>query len=432
MRIAVATLAFVSAAAAFGAAPSVTYSKDVAPILQKNCEGCHRAGEAAPMSFGNYKQVRPYAAAIKEAVLLKKMPPWFADPKFGHFSNDRTMSEQEVKTIAAWVDSGAKEGNPKDLPKPMTFLTGWNIDKPDYQIEMAQDYKIPATGTIDYQHILVKGNFEKDTWISEAEVRPGNRALVHHVIAYIRPPGSKWMADAEPGVPYPKNKNEGEGGGGGEFLAGYAPGFLPMRLDPGRGLLIKAGSDIVLELHYTANGKEGTDRTKIGFVTAKGPIKERVFVLAAQNNRFAIPAGDADYKVDAKFEFGGEAKIINFTPHMHLRGKDMEFSAIYPTGEKETLLNVPHYDFSWQLTYNPVKDVVVPKGTVIECIAHFDNSPNNPNNPDPTKVIKYGEQSWDEMMIGFFQVAIDADRPMSSVLPERKKKPVTPSPTLER
>jgi hypothetical protein len=427
MRTAAIALALFSGAAVYAAPLTVTYSKDVAPILQKNCEQCHRAGEAAPMTFRSYKEVRPYAAAIKEAVLLKKMPPWFADPNFGHFSNDRSMSAQDIKTLVAWVDSGAKEGNPKDLPKPVTYVDGWNIDKPEFQIEMAQDYKIPASGTIDYQHILVKGNFEKDTWISQAEVRPGNRALVHHVIAYVRPPGSKWMQDAVPGVPYPKNKNEGESGGGGEFLAGYAPGFLPMRLDAGRALMVKAGSDIVLELHYTANGKEGTDRTKIGFVTAKGPVTERVFVMAAQNGRFAIPAGDPNYQVDAKFQFGGDAKIISFTPHMHLRGKDFEFRATYPTGETETLLKVPHYDFSWQLTYNESKDLVVPKGTVIACTAHYDNSPNNPNNPDPTKVIKFGEQSWDEMMIGFFQVAISADRPISSIMPERRK-PAAPSP----
>jgi hypothetical protein len=425
MKIAVASLAFVSAAAALGAAPSVTYSKDVAPVLQKNCEGCHRAGEAAPMSLRTYKEARPYAAAIKEAVILKKMPPWFADVKYGHFANDRTMAEQDVKTLVAWADSGAKEGNPKDLPKPVEYLNGWNISKPDVEIEMVQDFKIPASGTIDYQHILVKGNFEKDTWVSQAEIRPGNRALVHHVIAYVRAPGSKWMKDAVPGVPYSK-KGEGEGASG-EFLVGYAPGFLPTRLEPGRAIMIKAGSDIVLEMHYTANGKEGTDRTKLGFVIAKEPVKERVFVLAAQNNKFAIPAGDPNYRVDAKFEFGGEAKIIGFIPHMHLRGKDMDFRAIYPTGETETLLSVPNYDFSWQLTYSPAKDVLVPKGTVIACTAHFDNSPNNKFNPDPTKVIKFGEQSWDEMMIGFFQVAIDADRPMSSVFPERKK--AAPSPT---
>jgi hypothetical protein len=430
MKIASATLAVFSVTAAFGATPTVTYSKDVAPILQKNCETCHRAGEAAPMSLRSYKEVRPYAAAIKEAVLLKKMPPWFADPHYGHFSNDRTLSEQDVKTLVAWADSGAKEGDPKDLPKPVAFLNGWNIDKPDLEIEMAQDFKIPASGTIDYQHILVKGNFEKDTWVTQAEVRPGNRALVHHVIAYIREPNSKWMKDAVPGVPYPKSKNEGgEGSSAGQFLVGYAPGFLPTRLDAGRAVLVKAGSDIVLELHYTANGKEGTDRTKVGFVFSKEPVTERVVTLAAANGKFAIPPGDPNYRVDAKFEFGGDAKVISFIPHMHLRGKDMDYRAIYPTGETETLLSVPHYDFSWQLTYKPVKDLVMPKGTVIACTAHYDNSPNNPNNPDPTKVIKYGEQSWDEMMIGFFQVAIPADRPISSILPERKKPAAAPAAT---
>ncbi len=427
MRVQISCLILATGSAVFGASQPLTYTKDVAPILQKNCESCHRAGEAAPMSLRTYKEVRPYAAAIKEAVALKKMPPWFADPHYGRFSNDRTMAEKDTKTIIAWVDSGAKEGNPKDLPKPVEFLNGWNISKPDREIEMVEDFHVPASGTLDYQHILVKGNFEKDTWVSEAEVRPGNRTLVHHVIAYIRPPGSKWMADAVPGVPYQKKKGEGSSG---EFLVGYAPGFAPLMLQSGRAILIKAGSDIVLEQHYTANGKEGTDRTKVGFVFAKAPVTERVVVTAAMNEKFAIPAGDPNYKVDASFEFGGDAKIIAFIPHMHLRGKDMSFRAVYPTGESETLLDVPHYDFGWQLTYNLAKDLAVTKGTKIECTAHFDNSVNNPNNPDATKVITYGEQSWDEMMIGFFEVAIDANKPVSSIYPERRKKPAT-APVLE-
>jgi hypothetical protein len=420
--------ALVSGSLLFGAPQPITYSKDVAPILQKNCETCHRAGEAAPMSLRTYKEVRPYAAAIKEAVALKKMPPWFADPHYGKFSNDRSMSEQDIKTIAAWVASGAKEGNPKDLPAPASFLAGWNIGKPDFEVEMTKDFEIPATGTINYQHILVKGNIEKDTWISQAEVRPGNRTLVHHVIAYVRPPGSKWMKDAVPGVPYDSKTGE-DGGGAREFLAGYAPGFMPMSLDAGRAVLIKAGSDIVLELHYTANGRPGTDRTKVGFITAKAPVTERVVVMAANNDKFAIPAGDPNYRVDSSFEFGGEGKIIGYIPHMHLRGKSFNFRAVYPTGESETLLDVPHYDFSWQLTYIPAKDLVVTKGTRIECVAHFDNSPNNKNNPDPGKIVKFGEQSWDEMMIGFFQVAFDANKPVSSILPEKKKP--APASTLE-
>lgn len=400
------------------AAP-VTFSKDVAPVLQQHCQTCHRPGEAAPMSLLSYKETRPWAAAMKEAVATKKMPPWFADPKYGHFANDRSMPQKDIDTLVAWADTGAKEGNPKDLPKPLTFVTGWNIGKPDLQMEMAADFHIPAKGTVDYQYVLIPGNFKEDTWIQSAEIRPGNRTLVHHVIAYVRPPGSNWMKDAQPGIAYvPKG---GDGGGPNEFLVGYAPGFLPVQLVEGRAKQIKAGSDIILQLHYTANGTEGVDRTKVGFTYAKGPSTERIVTLAATTNKFAIPAGDANYQVDSSFEFGGDAKVIDFIPHMHLRGKDFEYRAVYPTGEKETLLKVPNYSFNWQLTYKPVKDLVVPKGTKIECTAHYDNSANNPNNPDPTKIVKYGDQSWEEMMFGFFDVAIDAKADVKSIYPPRRK-----------
>jgi hypothetical protein len=413
-----AALALFTGGAALGSTATVTYSKDVAPILQKNCEGCHRAGEAAPMALRTYKEVRPYAAAIKEAVLLKKMPPWLADPRYGHFVNDRSLSESDIQTIATWANSGAAEGKPSDLPKPVEFLTGWNIQKPDAQIQMAQDFHIPASGTLDYQYILIKGNFEKDAWISQAEVRPGNRSVIHHVIAFVRAPGSNWMKNAEPGIPYlPKH---GEGGAG-EYLVGYAPGETPLMLSPGRAKLIKAGSDIILQVHYTANGKEVTDRSSVGFVFAKEPVTERVYTLAATTAKFAIPAGDANYTVDANFEFGGNATLVSLHPHMHLRGKDFEYRAVYPTGESETLLKVPHYSFAWQLVYYPVKELAITKGTKIECTAHYDNSPNNPNNPDPTKVVKYGDQSWDEMMFGFFDVAFDAKLPITSILPQRRK-----------
>lgn len=398
---------------------SVSFSKDVAPVLQEHCQTCHRPGEAAPMSLLTFKEARPWAAAMKEAVAAKKMPPWFADPKYGHFANDRSMPQKDIDTLVAWADTGAKEGNPHDMPKPLQFVTGWNIGKPDLQMEMASDFHIPAKGTIEYQYVLIPGDFKQDTWIQSAEIRPGNRALVHHVIAYVRPPGSNWMKDAQPGIAYVPKK--GEDGGPNEFLVGYAPGFLPVELTEGRAKQIKAGSDIILQLHYTANGSEGTDRTKVGFTYAKGPITERIVTLAATTNKFAIPAGDPNYQVDSSFEFGGDAKVIDFIPHMHLRGKDFEYRAVYPTGEKETLLKVPNYSFNWQLTYKPVKDLVVPKGTKIECTAHYDNSPNNPNNPDPTKIVKYGDQSWEEMMFGFFDVAIDANRDVKSIYPPKKK-----------
>ncbi len=396
----------------------VTYNKDVAPILQKSCQGCHRPGEAAPMSFLTYKETRPWASAIKEAVALKKMPPWFADPHYGEFSNDRSLAPEEIQTLVRWAETGAAEGKPRDLPKPVKFVDGWNIGKPDAEFEMPAEFKVPASGTVEYQYILIPGNFTEDKWVQRAEVRPGNRAVLHHVIAFVRPPGSKWMKDAQPGVPFVPAKGGSEGSG--EFLVGYAPGTLPEILEPGRAKLIKAGSDFVFQMHYTANGKEGVDRSKIGLVFATEPVKERVYTLAATNNKFEIPSDDPNYQVDSSFEFGSDAKVVALFPHMHLRGKDFEYRAVYPTGEKQVLLNVPNYSFSWQLSYYPVKDLVMPKGTKIECTAHFDNSANNPYNPNPAKTVKWGDQSWEEMMIGFFDVAIDPNTELKTLFPPKK------------
>jgi hypothetical protein len=405
-------------------APSVTFTKDVVPVLQKNCQGCHRPGEAAPFSLLTYEQARPWAKAMKEAVLLKKMPPWFADPHYGKFSNDRSLSQKEIDILAAWADAGAPQGDPKDLPAPVKFVEGWRIPTPDVVFEMPRDFEIPAAGTIDYQYIVVPTGFQKDQWVQLAEARPGNRVLVHHIIAFIREPGSKWLKDAKPGVPFvPKKHEDGKDDaddGLGEFLVGYAPGTLPEVLAPGQAKLVKAGSDVVFQMHYTANGKSGTDRSKVGFVFAKEPPKQRVFTLASANGKFKIPPGDGNHRVDSSFELGTDVTLTAMLPHMHLRGKDFEYRVIYPTGETETILRVPNYSFSWQLSYYPVKPIVLPKGTKIDCTAHFDNSPNNPANPDATKEVTYGDQSWEEMMIGFFNVAFDAKMPLKNLFPEKK------------
>jgi hypothetical protein len=398
------------------------------PILQNNCQNCHRPGEAAPMSFLDYEHARPWAKAIKTAVLGKQMPPWFADPHYGHFSNTPKLTEAEVNTIVAWVDSGAKEGNPGDAPPPLTFTEGWQIGKPDYVIEMPNEFSVPAAGTIDYQYILIPTAFKDDKYIQMAEARPGNKALVHHIIAFIREPGNPWMKDAQPGVPYvPKRDGKGDGGAGiGDSLAGYAPGMTPQVLEPGQAKLLKAGSDIILQMHYTANGTAGTDRSRIGIVFAKEPPKERVLTLAAGTAAFAIPPGDSDYKVDAKLTLQHDAMLVNLLPHMHFRGKSFEYRATYPDGKKEVLLSVPHYDFNWQLTYDLAREKKLPKGTLIECEAHFDNSPNNRFNPDPTKEVHYGEQTWEEMMIGFFEVSFDpAKSPMDLIVPKDKQKRAT-------
>lgn len=342
------------------------------------------------MPLLTYQQVRPFAAAIKEAVALRKMPPWFADPHYGKFSNDKSLSQNDIDTIVAWVKTGAPEGDAKDLPPPAQFVDGWNIPKPDLVLEMPAVFSVPATGTIEYQYILVPANFKEDTWVQAAEVRPGDRSVLHHVIAWVRAPGSKWMAGLQPGVPFvPANNKEANSKRDAAFLVGYAPGMPPASLADGRAKLIPAGSDIVFEMHYTTNGKATTDRSKIGLSFPKGDVKEKVVTLAAANGHFAIPPGDPNYQVNADFEFGSDTKIADLMPHMHLRGKDFQFTATYPTGESQTLLKVPHYSFSWQNVYYPVSDIVVPKGTKLHCEAHFDNSANNPWNPDPSKEVKW-------------------------------------------
>jgi hypothetical protein len=411
----------VSACAATATQP-VTFTKDIAPILARNCQGCHRPGEAAPMSLLTYQQARPWAKAMKEAVLLKKMPPWFADPHYGKFRNDRSMSQKEIDTLATWADAGAPEGDPKDKPAPVSFVEGWNIGQPDLVFEMPQPFDVQASGTIEYQYVILPYKFTEDRWVHMAEVRPGNRAVVHHVIAFVRDPNSKWNRDKAPGVAFVPEKGNRESGLNGDLLAGFAPGLPPIVLEPGQGRLVKAGSDVVFQLHYTANGKATQDKTRVGIVFCKEPPKERVMTMAAQNNKFVIPPGDGNYRVDSEIEVNHEVKLSALLPHMHLRGKDFEYRLIFPTGETQTILRVPRYDFNWQLWYEPVNDILLPKGTKVSCTAHFDNSANNPNNPDATKEVRWGDQSWEEMMIGFFSVAFPSDMDPKVLYPEKKQK----------
>jgi hypothetical protein len=343
------------------------------------------------------------------------------------------------------VDGGAKPGDPKDAPAPVKFVDGWNIGVPDRVIEMPVAYNVPAEGTVEYQYLVIPGGFTQDTWIKAAEVRPGNRAVVHHVIAFIRPPDSKWMQDAKPGEffvpkkePEAKDKDKQEAkqegsdqqqprrrrqGDIGELLVGYAPGLQPLQLTD-EAKLIKAGSDIVLQLHYTANGTPGSDQTKIGLIFAKQAPKVRSIQLAASNAGFKIPPNDGNYEVKSQVELQETVTLADLMPHMHFRGKDFRFEAIYPDGKTETLLSVPKYDFNWQLGYRLATPKVLPKGTRIECTAHFDNSANNPYNPDPTKEVKWGDQTWEEMMIGFFSVTV-ADPKVNAAQLVKFEKPGT-------
>jgi hypothetical protein len=414
-------------------APSqITFTKDVLPIMQKRCQGCHRPGEVAPMSFLTYNEVRPWAKAIREAVLTKKMPPWFADPHYGKFSNDRSLAKNEIDTLVSWVDGGVREGDPKDAPAPVAWVDGWSIGKPDAVFEMPHDFDVPAAGTIEYQYIVIPSGFTKDTWVQAAEARPGNRKLVHHIIAFVRPPGSKWLSEAKPGVPFvpeakkddekkkKKNDDGDDSAASPELLIGFAPGLVPMTLPSTQAKLVKAGSDFVFQMHYTATGKAGTDRSRIGVIFAKEPPKERVFTSNATNSKFVIPPGDPAFKVVSSITLQQSARLVDLMPHMHYRGKDFEYRAVYPTGEEQTLLSVPKYDFNWQLFYYLSDPIVLPKGTRIDCTAHFDNSPNNKYNPDPKAEVRWGDQTWEEMMIGWFDVAVDANSDPVDVFREKK------------
>jgi hypothetical protein len=405
-----------SAALLSAAAPEPTFYKDVLPLLQERCQECHRAGEIGRMPLLTYQQTRPWAAAIKASVVTRKMPPWFADPHFGKFANDRSLTQDQIDTLAAWADKGAKEGNPKDAPAPRKFEEGWNIPKPDLILQIAEPFPIPAKGTVDYHYVVLPTKFDEDKWVRMAETRPTDSSVVHHMVIFVRDPQSKWLrGEAEPGVPFLPPKTAGRndtGGGGNEILTVYSPGMVPDVLRPNQARLIKAGSDLVLQIHYTTNGKATQDQTRIGLVFAKEPPSERVMSVPVSNSRFTIPAGDPNYEIAARSRPLNGAKIVSFFPHMHLRGKDFEYRVVYATGETQTLLRVPKYDFNWQLAYKPAEDIAIPAGSHFECTAHFDNSPNNPNNPDPKAEVRFGEQSWEEMMIGFMDLAVDAKMDM--------------------
>ena len=374
------------------AAKNVTFSKDVAPIFFKSCAECHRPGEIAPMSLLTYKDARPWAKAIREKVVERVMPPWHADPNHGQFLNDRRLSQQEIDTIVAWADGGAVEGNPKDLPPTPKFTEGWRIGNPDETFSIPEQ-PVPAEGVIKYQYFTVPTNFTEDKWITAAEIRSTGRSAVHHVIVFVMEPNA-------PG-------RQGEQ----RLLGGTAPGEQPATFQPGYGKRIPAGSKLVFQMHYTPNGTATKDVTTIGLIYAKQPVKHAVFTRPVLQTKFAIPPGDPNYEVKSTYTFTEDSHITSFMPHMHLRGKDFEIKATYPDGTSKILLSVPKYDFNWQTYYVPKEPVAIPKGTKIDCTAHFDNSTKNRFNPDPAKEVRWGDQTWEEMMIGWLSYYYDNPQP---------------------
>lgn len=389
-----------------GAATPPVFYRDVLPILQNRCQECHRPGEIAPMQFLNYRDTRPWAKAIREAVLTRKMPPWFADPRYGHFANDRSLSKQEIDTLLRWADAGALEGDPKDAAPARTWPASWNIGTPDAVFEMPQAFPIPAGGAIEYQYIILPTRFSQDKWVQQVEVRPSDAATVHHAVVYIREPASDWLKGQPSGeafgLPIRKSLTTSD------ILLVYTPGNSFDGWRPGMAKKIKAGSDLVLQMHYTAKGKPGADRTRIGIVFAKEPPTQAVLTLEMGNDKFVIPAGDANYRVPVSGTLPNDALLISMFPHMHLRGKAFEYLAARPDSGFTMLLQVTNYDFNWQLNYRLAEPLRLPAGTRLACAGYFDNSASNPRNPDPTVEVRFGEQSWEEMMIGFFDVAVEA------------------------
>lgn len=361
----------------------VTYTGQVAKIFAKRCASCHHAGTAAPFSLTSYEEARDWSEMIKEVVQTQRMPPWEADPRFGKFSNDLRMTTEEIHTLTAWVESGAPFGDKAKLPESQSFAKGWTIPQPDHIFEMPEEFTVKANGTVAYKYFVTPTNFKEDRWVQASEAKPGNRAAVHHIIGYVRPKG-------------------GRGIGGLPAVAGYAPGEEPMVFPQGMGFKLPAGADIVWQVHYTPTGKVEKDRSEIGLIFCKERPERAVIQSGAINTRFEIPPHAENYQVKSTQPMKTDVELISLMPHMHLRGKSFRYIVKLPDGTDKTLLDIPDYDFNWQHRYRFDKPYFLPKGTVIECVAHFDNSAENPANPDPNKTVKWGDQTWEEMMIGYF------------------------------
>jgi mono/diheme cytochrome c family protein len=416
-------------------AAEVTFSHDVAPVLYKHCVACHHPNDIAPMSLLTYHEARPWAAAIKQAVITGKMPPWKADPKYGKWSNDARLSDEEKNTLIAWANGTKAEGDPKDMPAPPSFADGWKIGKPDAVIAIPEQ-KLAATGPDQYTYIKVPTHFTEDKWVTAAELRPGNRKVVHHAHVFVVEPeqqSAEKKKDDNPAVQYTKWLQVHEGtltfiraeapaindgcvrDDNGSFpgskqsdLGTLISSFLPGReadvYPAGTARLVKAGSELNFQIHYSrATGKAETDISSVGLTFAKEPPKQVARRIDLSNHMFLIPAGTPNAEVTECHTFDKDMYITSLTPHMHFRGKSMRFDVTYPDGRTGTLLDVPQYDFNWQITYRAADPIFIPKGTRLKIDARFDNSANNPANPDPSKVIRWGSPSEVEMMDGWVE-----------------------------
>jgi hypothetical protein len=429
-----------------GQSDKVSFNKDVLPILQRNCQTCHRPGEIAPMSFLTYESTRPWAKAIKQAVLTKKMPPWFADPRYGEFRNEPKLTETDIQTLALWADSGAPEGDVKNKPAEIEWPEGWRT-RPDVIISVPAPHNVAAKGAGEIKAYVVPNPFKTDTWVSSIEIRPSEPSVVHHVMLQVpeETPGPTFSWGGVSGAAcFPPSGADallespvsiGTGNSNGKTAQVKPPknfAILEAVYVPGSPVtdfqyhnsakLIKGGGNLRIEVHYTPNGKAVSDQTKIGFALAKEPPQRKFIMLAPKslaNVRQRIPAGEENWETRGELEFGQDAQLVWFMPHMHLRGKDMTFNLTYPNGRKDTVLRA-NFNFNWQLGYEMEEPIRVRKGTRMEVVAHHDNSANNPFNPDPTREVAWGNLTSEEMVLPWFGVIVDNDSDPEKILAIRR------------
>jgi hypothetical protein len=394
--------------------PGPTFNKDILPIIESRCQTCHRPGEIGPMPLITYEQAKPWAKAIQEQVLTRKMPPWFADKCCGQFSTNPSLKPEEIALIDTWVKAGAPEGKKKDIRPLLKWTNNWRIDGPSVVVSLPHPFEVPANSTIDYQYVILPVDLPEDRWASAVEIHPTDRSIVHHAVVYLRTRESKWLRDVPPLTMYsPKpgsiTPEQLEAQAESDILAVYTPGSPAAVWPSGMGKKLPVHADLVLQIHYTSKKTDARDRTSVGINFLKEPPKQRVLTLQMQNRDIDIPPGDANYHVSISGVMPRDATLISLFPHMHLRGSAFEYSIVQPGGKLETLLRVKPYDFFWQTSYPLKNPRFLPKGTQLLWTGYFDNSANNPRNPDPKAEVKWGEQSWQEMMVGFFDVAVPAN-----------------------
>lgn len=366
----------------------VTYAKHVSRILHKRCADCHRPGTAAPFSLLTFDDANEWSDMIVETVIDRRMPPWDVDPRHGDFRNDLRMPQKEIDTLTAWIDNGKPLGNKADLPETPVYESDWMIGEPDVIFDMPREYAVQAAGTVEYQYFITKTDFDRDVWVKASEARPGNWSVVHHIIGFVRT-GPNQQIGRLP------------------IVAGFAPGEEPTSYPDGIGFRLPKGAEIVWQVHYTPTGKTEKDRSQIGFILCDEQPERDVQTVGMIKADFVIPPGAENHRAFISQKFSKDSELLSLMPHMHLRGSKFRYTAVYPSGKREILLNVPNYDFNWQHRYLLRTPKFIPKGTTIECVGYFDNSEENPGNPDPTATVYWGDQTWEEMMIGWYE-AIEA------------------------